>query len=92
MLIWQVIYITNLALAYVTYDFARSYIDAGGFTIALWKKYHRFPESQSVLGATKRQHVNAGFTGQRVWSHPQAGNCVREACAITAPPRCPGQG
>jgi hypothetical protein len=30
---WQVIYVTNLAAGYLTYDFARSYLDAGGFTV-----------------------------------------------------------
>ena len=30
---WMVVYITNLSLGYLTYDFARSYLDAGGFTI-----------------------------------------------------------
>ena len=30
---WQIIYVSNLAAGYLTYDFARSYLDAGGFTI-----------------------------------------------------------
>ena len=30
---WFIIYIANLALGYLTYDFARGYLDAGGFTI-----------------------------------------------------------
>ena len=30
---WLIIYVTNLAAGYLTYDFARSYLDAGGFTI-----------------------------------------------------------
>ena len=30
---WQIIYVTNLATGYLTYDFARSYLDVGGFTI-----------------------------------------------------------
>ena len=30
---WWVVYATNLASGYLTYDFARSYLDAGGFTI-----------------------------------------------------------
>ena len=31
---WTIIYVSNLAAGYVTYDFARSYLDAGGFTIS----------------------------------------------------------
>ena len=31
--IWLVVYVTNLSAGYLTYDFARSYLDAGGFTI-----------------------------------------------------------
>ena len=30
---WQIVYVANLVTAYLTYDFARSYLDAGGFTI-----------------------------------------------------------
>ena len=30
---WQIIYVTNLATGYLTYDFARGYLDVGGFTI-----------------------------------------------------------
>lgn len=30
---WWVVYTTNLASGYLTYDFARSYLDAGGFTV-----------------------------------------------------------
>ena len=35
---WQIVYVTNFASAYLTYDFARSYLDAGGFHIRrnLW--------------------------------------------------------
>ena len=31
--LWMVIYVTNLAAGYLTYDFARSYLDSGGFTV-----------------------------------------------------------
>lgn len=31
--VWKVIYVLNLAAGYLTYDFARSYLDAGGFSI-----------------------------------------------------------
>ena len=30
---WWIVYTTNLASGYLTYDFARSYLDAGGFNI-----------------------------------------------------------
>ena len=30
--VWMVIYVTNFAAGYLTYDFARSYLDSGGFT------------------------------------------------------------
>ncbi|KOO33268.1 hypothetical protein Ctob_006809, partial [Chrysochromulina tobinii] len=32
---WMVIYVMNLSSGYLTYDFARSYLDAGGFTIRM---------------------------------------------------------
>ena len=31
--LWWMVYATNLAAGYLTYDFARSYLDAGGFTV-----------------------------------------------------------